>query len=126
MLQIEFYTSVNQLPDPAWNQFASRTSVGLETGHLRAIEESRINDIHPYYLIGYDEERPVGIAYCLSIRADLSTMATDYPKEVIETVKSWKPGFMDLRIVEVGHLASLGTTIEVEEEHREEFLRVLT
>jgi len=126
MFRMEHYTSVKEVPDIIWNRFVHRGAVGLELGHLQAIEVSRINDIHPYYIIGYLEEEPVGIAYCFSIRVDLARMTNSYPAEVVETVKTWKPEFMEMRIVEVGHLASLGTTIEVAQPYITDFLRALS
>jgi 8-amino-7-oxononanoate synthase len=123
---MEHYTSVNELPVDDWNRFVNRDSVGLETEHLSAIEASRINDIHPYYIIGYLNNEPIGIAYCFSIRIDLARMANIYPADVVETVKAWKPGFMEMRIVEVGHLASLGMTIEISRPYTGEFLHALS
>ena len=123
---MEHYTSVKELPVNDWNRFVNRDSVGLETEHLNAIEASRINDIHPYYIIGYLDKEPIGIAYCFSIRIDLARMANIYPAGVVETVKAWKPGFMEMRIVEVGHLASLGMTIEISRSYTGEFLHALS
>lgn len=123
---MEHYTSVNELPVNDWNLFVNRDSVGLETGHLCAIEASRINDIHPYYIIGYAGNEPAGIAYSFSIRIDLARMANIYPAEVVETVKAWKPGFMEMRIIEIGHLASLGKTIETSQRHTQDFLSALS
>jgi len=126
IIRMEHYTSVNELPVDDWNRFVNRDSVGLETEHLSAIEASRINDIHPYYIIGYFNNEPIGIAYCFSIRIDLARMANIYPAHVVETVKAWKPGFMEMRIVEVGHLASLGMTIEISRPYTGEFLHALS
>ncbi len=126
MIRMEHYTSVKELPVDDWNRFVNRDSVGLETEHLSAIEASRINDIHPYYIIGYLDNEPIGIAYCFSIRIDLARMANIYPVDVVETVKAWKPGFMEMRIVEVGHLASLGITIEISRPYTGEFLHALS
>ncbi|MGE5406447.1 MAG: hypothetical protein ACM3NR_01945, partial [Methanosarcina sp.] len=98
MIRMEHYNSVNELPVSEWNRFVNRDSVGLEIAHLAAIEASRINDIHPYYIIGYLGNEPAGIAYCFSIRIDLARMAGLYPANVVETVKAWKPGFMEMRI----------------------------
>ena len=53
-------------------------------------------------------------------------MANIYPADVVETVKAWKPGFMEMRIVEVGHLASLGMTIEISRPYTGEFLHALS
>lgn len=124
--RMEYYTSVEEIPISIWERFASRGAVGLETGHLRAVEVSRINDIHPYYIIGYRDEEPVGIAYCFSIDADLAKMANCYPAEVLSTVKTWMPNFMAMRIVEVGHIASLGTTIEVLPPYLSDFLQAFS
>lgn len=126
MIRMEHYTSVKDLPLNDWNHFVNRDSVGLETEHLNAIEASRINDIHPYYIIGYLDNEPIGITYCFSIRIDLARMANIYPADVVETVKAWKPGFMEMRIVEVGHLASLGITIEISRPYIGEFLQALS
>jgi 8-amino-7-oxononanoate synthase len=126
MIRMEHYTSVKELPVNDWNRFVNRDSVGLETEHLNAIEASRINDIHPYYIIGYLDKEPIGIAYCFSIKIDLARMANIYPSSVVETVKAWKSGFMEMRIVEVGHLASLGMTIEISLPYTGEFIHALS
>jgi hypothetical protein len=126
MIRMEHYTSVRELPVHDWNRFVNRDSVGLETEHLSAIEASRINDIHPYYIIGYLDNEPIGIAYCFSIMIDLARMANIYPAGVVETIKVWKPGFMEMRIVEIGHLASLGMTIEISRPYTGEFLHALS
>jgi len=88
-MHMKHFTSVKEIPASIWNRFVRHETVGLELAHLQAVEVSRINDIHPYYIIGYREEKPVGIAYCFSIRVDLARMANSYPAEVVETVKSW-------------------------------------
>jgi 8-amino-7-oxononanoate synthase len=124
-VRIERYSSIGQVPISIWERFASRSAVGLEAGHLRAVETSRINDLHPYYLIGFQAGEPVGIAYCFSIDMDLTKLVTEAPPEVVATVKTWKPGFMDLRIVEVGHLASLGNAFEAQPHAQAAFLRAL-
>jgi 8-amino-7-oxononanoate synthase len=125
-IRMEHYTSVRDIPVNDWNRFVNRDSVGLETEHLHAVEASRINDIHPYYIIGYIDKEPIGIAYGFSIRIDLARMANIYPKDVVETVKAWKPGFMEMRIVEIGHLASLGLTVEITRPYTGEFLHALS
>jgi 8-amino-7-oxononanoate synthase len=126
MIRMEHYTSVSDVPVNDWNRFVNRDAVGLETPHLSAVEASRINDIHPYYIIGYHDNDPIGIAYCFSIKIDLARMANIYPANVVETVKTWKPGFMEMRIVEVGHLASLGMTIGIMQSYTREFLNALS
>jgi 8-amino-7-oxononanoate synthase len=126
MFRIEFYNSANHVPVHSWEHLASRQTVGLEIDHLRAIELSRINNIRPYYFIGYDNEEPVGIAYCFSIEIDLARMANTYPPNVLETVKAWKPGFMQVRLLEIGHIASLGSAIEVNKLSIGDFLQMLS
>lgn len=113
MIRFDSYTSVDKIPVLVWERFVSKQAVGLEINHLRAVEKSRINDIHPYYLIGFDENVPIGIAYCFSIQVDIAQMSDSYPQKVLDIVKCWMPGFLEVRIVELGHIASLGTTIEV-------------
>jgi hypothetical protein len=78
------------------------------------------------YLIGYREDKPVGIAYCFSIRVDLARMANSYPPDVLETVKTWKPDFMNVRVVEVGHIESLGTAIEMLPPYQAPFLQAFS
>jgi 8-amino-7-oxononanoate synthase len=126
MFRIECYNSITRVPVPCWERLASRQTVGLELEHLRAIELSDINNLHPFYLIGYENEEPVGIAYCFSIEIDMARMANTYPPKVLETIKIWKPGFMQIRLLEVGHIASLGATIEVNSASAASFLNVLS
>ncbi|HEY3338997.1 MAG TPA: 8-amino-7-oxononanoate synthase family protein [Propionicimonas sp.] len=106
------YSSIDDVPVAIWNQLASTTAVGLEAGHLRAVEASRINDLRPAYFVGLSEGRPVGIAYCFAMDLDLTKLTNQDPPEVLAVVKAWRPDFMKVRILEVGHLASLGSTIE--------------
>ena len=124
--RFECYTSIDEVPVPVWKRFVSYGAVGLEPGHLRAIEVSGINAIHPYYLIGYQDAEPVGIAYCFTTQVDLAKMANNYPPEVLASVKTWKPDFMVLRVLEVGHIASLGSAVEVLKPFREKFLRAFS
>jgi 8-amino-7-oxononanoate synthase len=126
MFRIECYNSITRIPVPYWERLALRQTVGLEIEHLRAIELSGINNLHPYYLIGYENEEPVGIAYCFSIEIDLARMANTYPPKVLESVKIWKPGFMQIRLLEVGHIASLGAAIEVNKASARSFLNMLS
>jgi len=124
-VRIERYTSIDQVPVAVWERLASRSSVSLEAGHLRAVEASRINELHPYYLIGFEAGEPVGIAYCFAMEMDLTKLVTSDPPEVVAAVKRWKPGFMELRILEVGHLASLGSAVEARTGHEAAYLRAL-
>jgi 8-amino-7-oxononanoate synthase len=125
-IQILRYQSIEDVPVAIWNRLASTGAVGLEASHLRAVEASRINDLHPFYLVGLHKGRPVGIAYCFAIDLDLTRLTNNDSPEVLATVKAWRPGFMNLRLLEVGHLASLGTAVETVPEMREAFLRALT
>lgn len=119
------YSSIEDVPIAIWNQLASTAAVGLEPGHLRAVEASRINDLRPAYFVGFSEGRPVGIAYCFAIDLDLTRLTNQDPPEVLAVVKEWRPDFMRLRVLEVGHLASLGSTIESEPGAGRAFLQAL-
>lgn len=126
MIRIECCTTIKEVSQNIWDSFVNRSSVGLEYYHLLAVEASGINNIRPYYLIGYANNKAIGIAYGFVIDVDLARMANNYPKEVIETIKTWKPDFMQVRIIEIGHLASLGTTIEVLAGYHEDFLKAIS
>jgi len=122
MFRMEYYSSIKEVPCSIWNHFVVRETVNLEMDHLKAIEVSRINDIHPYYFIGYHENEPVGIAYCFSIQVDLARMAGSYPAEVA----IGNTNLMGKRIIEVGHIASVGSTIEVQQPYIRDFLIALS
>ncbi len=124
-IQVVRYASIDDVPVAIWNQLATTVAVGLEAGHLRAVEASGINDAHPYYFVGLHAGRPVGIAYCFAMDMDLTKLTSQDPPEVLATVKAWRPGFMNLRLLEVGHLASLGTAVEAAPGMRVAFLRAL-
>ncbi len=124
-MRFERYSSIEQVPLTVWESLASRSAVGLEAAHLRATEESGINALNPWYLIAYSGSEAVGIAYAFAMDLDLTRLVTEEPPEVMAAVKAWKPGFMHCRILEVGHIASIGATIEVGCEDREAFLQAL-
>lgn len=125
-IHIECYYSIRELSRSVWEQFASRRTVNLEYEHLLAVEESRINDLQPYYLIAYTGSEPIGIAYGISFRMDLARMANSYPPEVLNSIKTWKPKFMDLRVFEWGHIASLGRTIVAKQPSLAMFLQAFS
>lgn len=122
MISLDCYTRINQIPEDVWNMLAGTDAVNLEINHLKAVEISGINNIKPYYFIGYNNHEVIGIAYCFVMQVDFSRISNRYSKEVLMTIKSWKPDFLLLRLIEVGHLASLGKTIEVDESYLSEFL----
>jgi 8-amino-7-oxononanoate synthase len=126
MLQIKYYKTIREVPGVVWEQFSPMDTVGLEINHLRAIESSRVNNIKPYYLIGYMDNKPVGIAYCFSIQVNFARMANSYPPNVFATIKTWNPNFMDVRMIEVGHIASLGSTIKSLPTYNADFLTALS
>lgn len=83
----------------------------------------------PYILAVWDTISPrgsVGIAYFFLIDLDIAATSTNYSPSVLATVKEWKPDFMKARMIEVGHIASLGRTIEVAEPWRNDFLHALS
>ncbi len=121
-IRVQRYTSYRQVPAGPWQALAPRGAVGLELAHLAAIEDSRINELHPYYLIGSVGEVPVGIAYCFAIDMDLTKLGSTEPPEVLATIKAWRPDFMNVRLVELGFLSSLGTALLAKPEHEAEFL----
>lgn len=126
MVRLECYKSIKDVPDMVWKQFSPLDAVGLEINHLRAVETSSINNIQPYYLIGYCKEIPVGIAYCFSLQVNFGQMAKNCPANVFAAIKTWKPDFMDVRMIEVGHIASLGSTIKTLPEYTAGFLASLS
>jgi hypothetical protein len=101
-----------------------KIGVGLETGTF-ARWKRLASTISIRLLIGFQAGEPVGIAYCFAMDMDLTRLVTEDPPEVIAAVKTWKPAFMELRVLEIGHVASLGTTIEAEPQLQGAFLRAL-
>ncbi|WP_319560398.1 aminotransferase class I/II-fold pyridoxal phosphate-dependent enzyme [Marispirochaeta sp.] len=110
-LRIDSYRKIQDVPLETWNRLAPREAVGLESNHLLANEESRINALSPWYLICYDDDTAVGIIYAFSITLNLAEMAGIYPADVLATVNTWRSGFMETRVLEVGHIASVGRTV---------------
>lgn len=124
-VRIVRYASIDDVPLALWDQLAQTRAVGLESGHLRAVEASRINGAHPYYFVGLQDARPIGLAYCFVMELDLTRLTSQEPPQVLATVKAWQPDFMTVRVLEVGHLASLGATVESIPGQREAFLQAL-
>jgi hypothetical protein len=128
MFQFQCYNTIADVPAECWNQLVTRDAVNLEIDHLRAIEISGINHLHPYYLIGYRNGEPVGITYCFVLQVNLAKMASGYPIDdsILETIGSSTRNFMDVRLLEVGHIASLGSTVSVQPAHQTDFLTALS
>ena len=77
-LEVQFYTSVNQLDKEHWDSVVGSKNVYLSLGYLKAIEEG-LNFYDFRYLIFYSEDNvPIGVAYCQIIKitsADIDTGA---------------------------------------------------
>jgi len=116
------YRTITDVPRDVWDRLAPRDAVGLESNHLLANEESRINDLSPWYLVCYDDDTAVGIVYAFSITLNLAEMAGIYPSDVLAAVHTWRKGFMETRVLEVGHIASVGRTICIDPAVFREFL----
>ncbi len=121
-MKIERYTSIVDVPLQIWNDLALKDRVGLESGHLKAIEISGINSIKPYYLIGYQEAMAVAIAYCFVMDLDLSKLGNEIEADVLTTLKTWYPEFMKYKVLECGFISGLGTAISAKEEYLPYFL----
>ena len=77
-LEVQFYTSVNQIDREHWDIVVGSKNIYLSLDYLKAIEES-LNFYDFKYLIFYSENSvPVGVAYCQIIKitsADIDTRA---------------------------------------------------
>ncbi|NLI36641.1 MAG: GNAT family N-acetyltransferase [Bacteroidales bacterium] len=128
MLQFQRYNTITDVPTKYWNRLVTRDMVNLEIDHLQAIEISRVNHLHPYYLIGYWNGEPIGITYCFVLQANFAKIASDYSidSKVLKTIGGSTHDFMDIRVLEVGHIASLGPTVSIQSTHQINFLTALS
>ncbi len=126
MLFVKKYFSVDYIPVSDWNKFVVRNSVSLEIEHLSAIEHSKINNLKPIYFLAYQDDLPIGIAYGIILDVDFAKLSNRYSLDVLNTIRCWKPDFMKLKILELGHISSLGTTLEFLPEFASNFLELLS
>ena len=126
MIKVQISNSICNVPASIWDTFVTRNAVGLEREHLQAIEQSQINNIYPYYLIVYSDNEPIGIAYGIVFQIDFAKLTDNYPLDVLNTLRTWKPDFMKMKIIEFGFIASLGSTINSKPGFQADFLCALT
>ena len=124
-MRIDRYLSATEVPFHIWDDLAPKGKVEIESGHLKAIETSGVNSIKPYYFIGYWEEQPVAIAYCFVIDVDLSKLGDEIAPDVLVTLKTWYPKFMNYRMLECGLISGLGTAIVAKNNYLPYFLEEL-
>jgi 8-amino-7-oxononanoate synthase len=125
MIHSKLFETIHAVPVEDWNQFVDTQSVSLEIAYLKSVELSGINQIKPYYFIAYQDETPIGIAYGMILDVDFAKLSNSYPPEILETIRFWKNNFMKLKILEMGHIASLGTTIQFNKDYSIDFLELL-
>lgn len=110
--RVQRFTSIDHVPHASWDAIAPRDHVCLETDHLRAIERSGINDIQPFYLtISADDGSLAGVAHFFLMDMDFSALGDSISPAVRESVKSWYPDFMVMKMLECGLIAGIGETI---------------
>lgn len=108
-MRLEVHSRIAEV-GPAWDALAPRGQVGLERRHLSAIERSGINAIEPFYILAYEGDQPVGIAYCFLFDLDLGFLDKDLSPDTVRALRAWHPGFMRARVIEFGFLSGLGET----------------
>jgi len=104
---VERYRSARDLP-PEWEHLAPTDAVGLERGHLLAAERAGLNDAEPWYLLARRGERAVGIGHLFLLDMQLARLGGEITPPVRRALEGWLPGFMQLRVVECGHLTAIG------------------
>ncbi len=119
-------TTVDDLDVLSWERFARQPYIGLDWRHLQAIETSRINDVHPYYLTVYWDDEAVGIAYFFVFNLDISGLSDDVPPSIRHTLKTWNPYFLTFRVVECGFISSVGEGLGYREDHAAPFFAELS
>lgn len=108
-LEVQFYTSVNQLDKEHWDSVVGSKNVYLSLDYLKAIEEG-LNFYDFRYLIFYSEDNvPIGVAYCQIIKitsADIDTGA------LVKRMEGMLPqsliNSLDLRILICGNAFASG------------------
>jgi len=114
--RIHQYQSVENVPQKVWDSIAPQEYVGIETSHLKAIEQSGINDLEHYYLLVSNNDKPVGIAYFVIMDFDVSKLSSEISPETLSTLKSWNPNFMNFKMLECGLISGLGEAIAADNE----------
>lgn len=115
-LEIQRYDSIEQVPCDSWDSIAPKKYICLETGHLKAIERSGINELQPYYMLASHNGTSGGIAYFCVIDFDLSSISKDISSTTRDTIKFWNPDFLNMRMLECGLISGLGETIAAKDE----------
>jgi 8-amino-7-oxononanoate synthase len=124
-LSIRVHNNVGALDPLAWNAFVSRSAVGLELPHLKAVERAGVSDAENDYLVAYDGELPVGIAHFFVIDLDLASLSSGIDAETIAILRRYNATFMRIRTVECGFVAALGEAVAAAPEYWPLFLDCL-
>lgn len=110
-LEIEALDSIEGQRAPAWDELAPKDQVGLERGQLLAAERARLNELEPWYLVARAAGEPVGIGHFFLLDMDFSRLGSELKPHTRQALKSWFPGFLELRVAECGFLTALGEGI---------------
>jgi 8-amino-7-oxononanoate synthase len=117
----ETHDTIAHVPIDRWNSSIHNRNPLLHSDHLKAIEQSKINGIRPFYTLVTDGISD-GIAYFFSMKMDFGKLGHKTGTGVNETMKQWFPDFMVMDVLECGLLSGLGETISVEESRVKEYL----
>src|SRR4030042_467951 len=113
LMKMQAYPSIDWVPAAEWDQLVGNHRIGLQTGHLRAIEKSGINRLVPQYYMFSDGEKRKAVAHCVQFEIDFSKMNRDIAPDVLKTLKIWNPGFLRMKLVECGIISGLGEGLSV-------------
>jgi len=114
--KIHTYRTIENVPQEVWDSIAPQEYLGIETSHLKAIEQSGINDLEHYYLLASNSDKPVGVAYFFIMDFDISKLSSEISPETLSTLKFWNPNFMNFKMLECGLISGLGEAIAAEDE----------
>lgn len=112
--QLRCYRSQREISPGHWQPLAQQGTVGLDQHWLSLLEQSRVNQLEPAYLLFSNvDNETVGLANVYGTQTDFATMDSTMPAKHRAIIKSWFPDFMKFRVLECGLFTSVGESVTV-------------
>ncbi|MBN1696597.1 MAG: GNAT family N-acetyltransferase [Spirochaetales bacterium] len=126
-LEVKRYASLKNVKKSLWDSILRQDRIICSYDHLRAVEESGINDCDYRYLMIFRGTRLIAHTCVYAMSFELDIFNTGKMKRIIDIIrKRFFPRFFYIKVIECGTPTALGNTISyADESDRPEILEII-
>lgn len=113
----KIFNSISGIDKKQWNAIVPKNKIFCSYDHIRAVEESEVNNCEYRYIVFYKNSQIIGHACIYTITMELDLFLQGPLKKLIAVIRKYLyKNFLILKMVECGIPTAIGNTINITEQ----------